>query len=370
VAEPVPEPEDPSLGVAGHLDLVELPALVARADEVLEAILRPLDGPSEAHRRVRDQDLLGIEEHDLRAEPAARVGGDDLDLELREPEDAREAVLDRQRGLGGVPHGELARAGIVLGHDAAPLQGAPAAALDVEPLRQHVGRPGERGVRVAHLLDDARGAVPRYIRVDERPRRHLGRLEVGHRRDWVVADVDQSHGVLGDVAVLGHHEGDELANVADHVGGERPLRPRVAQAGVRDQEGRGLVEVAEVGGGEDQVHARQRAGPRRVDRADARMRVRGAETGGVEHAPRLGVVDERAKPAEEPRILVTRDAGTDEAGRHPVGPLPGVPRRDPVRAILAQPGTAGVVQRRRTAKAPPPARTSVTVAARTSSGNS
>ena len=74
VTESVAEPEDAARRVAGDLDLVELPALVARADEVLEAVLGPLDGPAEPHRRVRDQDLLGIEEHDLRAE-AAPVSG-------------------------------------------------------------------------------------------------------------------------------------------------------------------------------------------------------------------------------------------------------------------------------------------------------
>ncbi len=114
---------------------------MARADEVLEAVLGPLDGPAEPHRRVRDQDLLGIEEHDLRAEAAPGVGRDDLHLELRQPEDPREAVLDRERRLRRAPHPELAGPRVVLGHDAARLDRAPAAPLDVRAAPGARGRP-------------------------------------------------------------------------------------------------------------------------------------------------------------------------------------------------------------------------------------
>jgi len=44
VKEPVTEAEDPTGLVTGDLDVVELPALVAGADEVLQAVLGPLDG--------------------------------------------------------------------------------------------------------------------------------------------------------------------------------------------------------------------------------------------------------------------------------------------------------------------------------------
>ena len=186
VTEPVPEPEDPAGRVAGDLDVVELPALVAGADEVLEAVLGPLDGAAEPHRRVRDQDLLRVEEHDLRAEAAPGVRGDDLDLELRQPEDPRQTVLDGERRLRRAPHPELAGPRVVLRHDAARLDRAAAAPLDVEPLPQDVGRPRERRVWVPHPLGEARRAVPGHVRVDERAAGRRGRLEVGHRRQGLV----------------------------------------------------------------------------------------------------------------------------------------------------------------------------------------
>ena len=152
--------------------------------------------------------------------------------------------------------------------------------------------------------------------MDERRPGLAGRLEVGDGRQRLVVDVDEPDGVLGHVAVVGHDERDQLAHVAHLVDRQRPLGPRMGQARMRDQERRGLVELAELGGGQDQVHARQRAGASRVDRADARVRVRAAEAGGVEHAAGLDVVDERAQAAEEPRVLVSRDARADHARRH------------------------------------------------------
>jgi hypothetical protein len=72
------------------------------------------------------------------------------------------------------------------------------------------------------------------------------------------------------------------------------------EARMRDQEGRGPVEIAEVGGGQDQVHARQHAGPGRVDRTDPRVRVWRS-----------------APPPQEPRILVSLDARTDQVRNPP-----------------------------------------------------
>ena len=316
VTEPVAQAEDSPRRVAGNLHVVELAPLVARADEVLQAVLRPLDGPAEPHRRVGDQDLLGVEEHDLRAEAAAGVRDDDLHVELRQPEDPRQAVLDGERRLGRRPHAEVPGPRIVLRHDAARLDRAAAAPLDVELLGQDVGRLPERRVRVARPLGDARRAVPRHVRMDARSLRLRRHLEIGDHRQRLVRDVDEPHGILGHVAVVRHHEGDELPRVAHLVDRERPLRARVREARMRDEEGRGLIEVAELGGGQDQVHTGHRAGARRVDRRDARVRMRRPQAGSVEDPAGLDVVDERPQPPQEPRILVSRDARTDQAGRH------------------------------------------------------
>ena len=211
---------------------------------------------------------------------------------------------------------------VVLRHHAAGLDRAAAAALDVEPFLEDVGRPRERRVRVSHPLDDAGRAVFRHVSVDERPPRPRGRLEIGDHRQGLVLDVDQPDAVLGHVAVLGHDECNELARVADLVGRERPLGPGMAEPRMGNQERRRLVELTQVGGGEHQVHTRQRAGPRHVDRDDSRVRVGRAQAGGMEDPAGLDVVDERPQPPQEPRILVSRDAGTDQARRHRVGPAP------------------------------------------------
>ena len=152
----------------GDLDVVELPALLARADEVLEAVLGPLDGPAEPHRRVRDQDLLGIEEHDLRAEAAADVRRDRPPPGTPGSPKIRASPFLMGSGACVEVHTRsCAGARVVLGHDAARLDRAAAAPLDDEPLAEHVRGLREGRVRVPHALDDAGGAVPGDVRVDQ-----------------------------------------------------------------------------------------------------------------------------------------------------------------------------------------------------------
>ena len=108
VDEVVVEREHPAVVVEADLDLVDLAALLVHRGEVLLPVLGPLDRTAELHRRVRDQQLVGVEEHDLRPEAAADVGRDDLDLRLGQPEQHREAAADRGRRLRRVVDGQLA----------------------------------------------------------------------------------------------------------------------------------------------------------------------------------------------------------------------------------------------------------------------
>ena len=223
VQEPVAQAQDAAVLVDGDLDVVELTALLTRRQQVLDAVLDPLDGPAQAHRRARHQDLLGIEQHDLRAEGAADVGRDHLHLELGQAEDPREPVLDRQRRLGRDPRLERPRARVELGHDAAGLDGAAAAPLDPQPLAEHAGGAGKGGIRIAHALHEPARAIGGHVRVHQR--RPVGErgFQLGDGGQRLVAHLDQLGGVLGDVAVLRDHERDHLTHVADAVGGERPL---------------------------------------------------------------------------------------------------------------------------------------------------
>src|SRR5207237_9619091 len=138
----VADGKDPAVFVYGDLLVVALAALLGGGDQVLAAVLRPLDGPAEPDRREGHQDLLRVKEHDLGPEASTDVGGDDVQLAFGEPEHTGEAVLDGQRGLGGDPHPQGPRTAVVLGRDAPSLDRAPAAPLDVEPFTEHA-----RGVR-------------------------------------------------------------------------------------------------------------------------------------------------------------------------------------------------------------------------------
>ena len=84
--EVVAERQDATLVIEPNLDLVHLAALLVDRGEVFLAILGPLHGPAELHRGIRDEELVGIEEHDLRPEAPAHVGRDHLDVRLRQPE--------------------------------------------------------------------------------------------------------------------------------------------------------------------------------------------------------------------------------------------------------------------------------------------
>ena len=163
VDEAVAQREDPSVAVDGDLDVVALAAFLVGGHQVLAPVLRPLDRPAEADRRVRHQDLLRVEEHDLGAEASAHVGRDHLHVELRQAEDPGQPILDGQRRLGRVPDTEPPGAAVVVGDHAPALERAAAAPLDPELLAQHAGGPGEGGVGVARALGQAAGTVAGHV---------------------------------------------------------------------------------------------------------------------------------------------------------------------------------------------------------------
>src|SRR2546425_13065404 len=60
----------------------------------------------------------------------------------------------------------------------------------------------------------SRRSVARDIRVDERRSIGEGRLDRGDGGQGLPRHVDGGYGVLGDIAVAGHHEDDRLADEA------------------------------------------------------------------------------------------------------------------------------------------------------------
>ena len=108
VQEAVAQPDDFAGLQRRQLDLVNLRALVRRAEEILDPVLDVFDRPSEPHRRHRHQQLVGIEQQHLLSEAAADVRRDDPHLVLVEPEDRGEAAAHRNGRLSAVPHRQLA----------------------------------------------------------------------------------------------------------------------------------------------------------------------------------------------------------------------------------------------------------------------
>jgi len=58
------------------------------------------------------------------------------------------------------------------------------------------------------------------------PPRRQRVFRIHHDRQGIVLDHDPIDRVLRDVAALGHHRGDRLADVADPIGGDAVLRHR------------------------------------------------------------------------------------------------------------------------------------------------
>jgi hypothetical protein len=100
VDEAVAQGKDAPVGVHGDLDVMDLPALLVGGEQVLVTVLDPLHGTFQVQGGERDQDLFGIEQHDLRPEASPGVGRDHLHAELGETEHPG-GVLD-VRALGGV----------------------------------------------------------------------------------------------------------------------------------------------------------------------------------------------------------------------------------------------------------------------------
>ena len=113
----------------------------------------------------------------------------------------------------------------------------------------------------------------------------LHRLErVVDAGDGFELELDQFHGVVGDVAGLGRDEGEGLAEVPDPLPDEHLLAGIQALAAdlARDVGRRGAVR--EVGGGEDARHAFQRPRPGDVEAHQPSARDVGAHHPHVQHA--------------------------------------------------------------------------------------
>ncbi len=260
-------------GARLELDHHPLTAVVGR-DELLLAREDELHGPA---GRARECGHVALEvEVALGAEAAAEQRDDDAHVRLGELEDARDAG---PRGVGNlsrapdghpvaVPFGEdrprLDRRALRrLGHVAALHDGDDVGALD-RPVgvALHDGGEAEDVALQAELLV---GLVRLPVLVDERRAVCDRGLDVAHRRERLVLDLDRGGRGGRDLGARGGDGGDDVGLEAHLLAGEKAaILGRVAVEHVRHV----LVR-------EDGEHAGHGLRARRVDREDAGVRVVG-----------------------------------------------------------------------------------------------
>ena len=184
------------------------------------------------------------------------------------------------------------------------------------------------------LVDDVGGLLERRVGVAESDlvggddvarqlaadrRRGGGLADVGDERLDVIVDLDQRGGVLGDVAVVGDHHRDRLADIGHLAVGQREQPCLVERhPGVRVAHhaaaGHDLCEIVER---EHGMHAGYRQRRVLADAADQRVRVRAAHERDVQHAGHRNVVDKAAPPAQQRLVFDAGDARADQ-GEHAV----------------------------------------------------
>ena len=235
--EPVLERQDAAVGGRAHAHVVDLPALVVRAEEVLAAVLDPLHRHAEPPRGPRDQHLLGVELDDLDAEAAADVGRDYVDAVGIHAEEHRQPEPHARRRLGGVVHQEAVLPLVVARDHAARLDRHRGASLHAERPVVDVGGGRESGIDVAGLLGYEAGQVVRHVEVREGCVRTGRPVEVDGGRERVVLDDDALERVLGDVAVAGDDHRKHLARVAGFVLRQGMLGARRDQLVARHEQG-------------------------------------------------------------------------------------------------------------------------------------
>jgi hypothetical protein len=306
---------EPAVVVVADPDLLPLLPLVRRGDEVLAAVLRPLDLGLQRDRRHRHQQLLGPRVHDLDTEAAAHVRGDHLDLVERQLELGRYRRAHRRRRLGAGVHAQRGVVGVPLRVHALALHRHGRAALDVlgEPEGARRGR--QRGLDVAGLLVVDGADVVRDVVVHG----GLGRAGGVHPDDdgqFLVRDGDPLGHVLCDVPVGGDHHDHRLADVPDDAVRQRVAGARRVQLRVGDEHRQRLGHRAgQVLVGVDRDQPLDVEAALDVDAGDAGVRVRRPHERGSEGVV-ADVVEVAALADDQPGVLPSADRLPEQLGRH------------------------------------------------------
>ena len=233
---------------------------------------------------------------------------------------------ERVARLGGVADRHVSRLGVDLDHAAAGLHRLVRLARARQAFGDHpVGRgedrvdvggrrrvSGCRGERVDVVVEDVAVRLLPQLRL-------VGSEPFGDRRDRVervVVDVDQFDRVLREVARLGDHDRDRVADHPDRVLAQCVVERRVEVRHHRERRER-MGDLLDVGAGEDGDDTRRGFGRTDVDRRDPSVCHRAAEEHRLEHVVGHDVGDVSTVAGEQAIVFDPLDALADEAG--PVG---------------------------------------------------
>jgi hypothetical protein len=187
-----------------------------------------------------------------------------------------ERALDSVRALRGDVNGEAVGHGIVRGDETAAFHEERSAAVGVQRLLEDVRGSREGTVIVAVAEGYARGDVRGCALMGKR-RIGRDRIEaVGNRGQDVVIDFDEGGRVFGNVARLGDHHRDGLADIASLGVHQHHRREQLRDRRVgHEQRQRLLCRRRQVGIGQHEMHAGKRArGPTHRCRGSSRAHAR------------------------------------------------------------------------------------------------
>ena len=254
--------KDDALAGGGDLEVAVHLARVVGGDEVLAAILDPLDRPADMTRCERNEEVLGIK-FAADAKPSADIDFDQVDRVFGHRQHRREDATIEEGHFCGAEYDQPALVRVPLGDEAAGLQRHCGETMTVKALAAGVIRLGECRIGIAERYGVSYRAVAAALLEQQRP--VLGRgMPVGERRQPLDVDVDRVEGVLGQRLSIGDDHRDRLADVADLVLGDHRLKIGTArQIGETKRDDRDAR--ADLGRGDHAMHAFARARGARIE---------------------------------------------------------------------------------------------------------
>ena len=293
-------------------ELVHDIAAVDGSHVVFGPLLRPLHRAAQTACE-RDRERALAVDLELRAEASAHVGRDHADLRLGDAEHELESEARDVRCLRRRPESDLAGGPDLREHATGLDRVRDEPRLVVAPRHDDVGG-------VDRCLDVAGLELPDVALVRAELLVHEGGsvcqrlLDVGVRRKRLVIDLDELRCILCERAARGDDDRHGIALVARLANRERIVRRRLDvfchRPGARQA---ALPVLREVGTRERRDDALRSAGRLEVHTRDARAWVRAADDDHVRHRRQCHVVDEGSLSAQERRVLLALDGGSDEA---------------------------------------------------------